>query len=139
MSDSVLLEYQINSDGIWLLSDQNQLTEWTPYYFPLPYPPGTTIEMRLTDKLNPEYSGYVGKFIISEYQWENVSEDLPFTPRDGSGLLNFKDKMWLIGGWDPHIMRKIITPAAKYIVLPTEQTGPSKQKRHGLVVMLVVG
>lgn len=59
----MLLEYQINSDGIWLLSDQNQLTEWTPYYFPLPYPPGTTIEMRLTDKLNPEYSGYVGNLL----------------------------------------------------------------------------
>ena len=101
VSDSVLLEYQLNSDGIWLLSDQNQLTEWTPYYFPLPYTPGTTIELRITDKLNPEYSGYVGKFIISEYQWENVSPELPFTARDGSGLLNFKDKMWLIGGWDP--------------------------------------
>ncbi len=100
VSDSVLLEYRLNG-GNWQLTNQNQLVDWTPFYFPLNYPPGTTVELRLTDKLNPSITTSTGTFRVSEYVWENVTPTLPFTSRDGSGLLNFDGKMWLIGGWDP--------------------------------------
>lgn len=35
------------------------------------------------------------------YQWVNVTEKGPFAPRDGAGALVFKDRMWLLGGWNP--------------------------------------
>ncbi len=100
VSDSVDLEYKIN-DGPWQMTTQNQLVDWTPFHFPLNYPIGTTIEMRITDRSNPNNTSTTGTFRISEYKWQNVSQDLPFTNRDGSGLLNYNGKMWLLGGWDP--------------------------------------
>ncbi len=101
LSDSVNLEYRLNETGNWMLTTQNELVDWTPFYFPLNYPVGTKIEMRITDKADSTKRISTGVFRISEYEWESVSTSLPFTPRDGSGLLNFNGKMWLIGGWDP--------------------------------------
>lgn len=101
VSDSINLEYRINETGDWMLTEQNHLVDWTPFYFPLPYPPGTKIELRITDKLYPSNTKTTGAFIITEYQWQLVNDSLPFTYRDGCGLLNFKNKMWLLGGWDP--------------------------------------
>lgn len=34
------------------------------------------------------------------YHWENVTMNAPWAPRDGAGALTYKDKMWLIGGWN---------------------------------------
>lgn len=30
--------------------------------------------------------------------WERIS-DLPFSPRDGVGVINFKNEIWMLGGW----------------------------------------
>ncbi|MDA0834858.1 MAG: hypothetical protein O2955_03540 [Planctomycetota bacterium] len=35
------------------------------------------------------------------YEWTNVTREAAFAPRDGAGALVFKDRMWLIGGWNP--------------------------------------
>lgn len=35
------------------------------------------------------------------YKWEKVTDMAPYAPRDGAGALVFKDKMWLLGGWNP--------------------------------------
>lgn len=35
------------------------------------------------------------------YEWGNVTYYGGFTPRDGAGLLKFKDKYWMLGGWNP--------------------------------------
>lgn len=35
-----------------------------------------------------------------DYRWVNVTMKAAFAPRDGAGALVFKDRMWLIGGWD---------------------------------------
>ena len=35
------------------------------------------------------------------YQWTPVNLAAPFAPHDGAGALVFKDRMWLIGGWNP--------------------------------------
>lgn len=35
------------------------------------------------------------------YQWIKVTDNAPFAPRDGAGALVYKDKMWLLGGWNP--------------------------------------
>jgi len=38
---------------------------------------------------------------LSHYQWTCVTEKATFAGRDGAGALVFKDKMWLLGGWNP--------------------------------------
>ena len=35
------------------------------------------------------------------YRWEPVTLKGAFAARDGAGALVFKDKMWLLGGWNP--------------------------------------
>ncbi|MBN2308355.1 MAG: hypothetical protein JXR94_05255 [Candidatus Hydrogenedentes bacterium] len=44
------------------------------------------------------------------YRWINVTMNAAFAPRDGAGALVYKDRMWLIGGWNPpdtaHFPRK---------------------------------
>lgn len=36
-----------------------------------------------------------------QYQWELVTMTALWAARDGAGLLSFKNKMWLLGGWNP--------------------------------------
>lgn len=38
---------------------------------------------------------------LSTYQWKNITMKAPFAFRDGAGALVYKDKMWLLGGWNP--------------------------------------
>ncbi|MBM3264192.1 MAG: hypothetical protein FJY97_12315 [candidate division Zixibacteria bacterium] len=38
---------------------------------------------------------------MDAYRWTCVTMDAAFAPRDGAGALVFKDRMWLIGGWNP--------------------------------------
>ncbi len=35
------------------------------------------------------------------YEWVEVTPHAPFMPRDGAGALAYKNRMWLIGGWNP--------------------------------------
>ena len=35
------------------------------------------------------------------YEWICVTEQAAFAGRDGAGALVFKDRMWLLGGWNP--------------------------------------
>ena len=35
------------------------------------------------------------------YRWVKVTGEAPFAPRDGTGALVYKGRMWLIGGWNP--------------------------------------
>lgn len=39
---------------------------------------------------------------MGEYVWTRVTEQAAFAARDGAGALVFQDKMWLLGGWNPH-------------------------------------
>jgi len=36
-----------------------------------------------------------------EYEWIRVAEKAAFAPRDGAGALVFRNRMWLLGGWNP--------------------------------------
>jgi hypothetical protein len=38
---------------------------------------------------------------MAEYRWTCVTENAAFAARDGAGALVFKDRMWLLGGWNP--------------------------------------
>ena len=37
----------------------------------------------------------------ADYVWVKVAGKAGFAPRDGAGALVYKDKMWLLGGWNP--------------------------------------
>jgi len=36
------------------------------------------------------------------YKWVCINDKADFAPRDGAGALVYKDRMWLIGGWNPN-------------------------------------
>ena len=36
-----------------------------------------------------------------EYEWTCVTDEAAFAARDGAGALVFRDRMWLLGGWNP--------------------------------------
>ena len=38
---------------------------------------------------------------VADYVWTNVTHEAAFAPRNGSGALTFRNRMWLIGGWNP--------------------------------------
>jgi hypothetical protein len=38
---------------------------------------------------------------VPAYRWVKVTDRAAYAPRDGAGALVFRDKMWLIGGWNP--------------------------------------
>lgn len=38
---------------------------------------------------------------LGTYRWREVTPAAAFKPRDGGGALVFKDRMWLLGGWNP--------------------------------------
>lgn len=100
ISDSILVEYRLNN-GPWTPSVHSNLAFESYTYVDMSYAPGTTVEVRVTDIGNPALTQSTGAFVVSEYEWEEVANTLPFNAKDGAGLLNFQDKMWLLGGWDP--------------------------------------
>ncbi|MCX5659743.1 MAG: hypothetical protein NTW19_08490 [Planctomycetota bacterium] len=36
-----------------------------------------------------------------DYQWTAATRNAAFAPRDGAGAITYKNKMWLLGGWNP--------------------------------------
>ena len=100
LSDSILVEYRINS-GDWTAAVHSNHAYEYYTYISMTYPPGTVVEVRVSDFSNPEQFATTGPFSVSEYDWVEVTDNLPFPAKDGAGLLNFDGKMWLLGGWDP--------------------------------------
>ena len=39
--------------------------------------------------------------MVSQYRWEFVTDKAAWAGRDGAGALIFKNRMWLLGGWNP--------------------------------------
>ncbi len=100
ISDSILVQYRINN-GDWINSIHSNLS-WENYtYIDMSYEPGTAVEVRVADYIDTSIFQVTGQFIVSPYDWISVNDSLPFHAKDGAGLLSFKNKMWLLGGWDP--------------------------------------
>jgi hypothetical protein len=38
---------------------------------------------------------------LDRYRWQCITMNAAFAPRDGAGGLVYKDRMWLLGGWNP--------------------------------------
>ena len=39
---------------------------------------------------------------VRDYKWIRIADKAPYAPRDGAGALVFRDRMWMIGGWNPY-------------------------------------
>jgi len=100
VSDSIIVEYRINS-GAWTPTVHSNMAYECYTYVNMTYPPGTTVEVRVSDYTDPTLTQSSGTFIVSEYEWLEAASSLPFNAKDGSGLVSFQNKMWLLGGWDP--------------------------------------
>ncbi|MBK6525209.1 MAG: hypothetical protein IPG07_06395 [Crocinitomicaceae bacterium] len=100
MSDSILVEYRLNS-GTWTPAVHTNMAYESYTYIDMSYPAGTTVEVRVSDFTNHAITQSSGVLSVSEYDWVEVAGTLPFNAKDGSGLVSFQNKMWLLGGWDP--------------------------------------
>jgi hypothetical protein len=100
VSDSILVEYRING-GAWTAPAHTNMAYESYTYINMTYPAGTTVEVRVSDFSDPTITQSSGVFSVSDYDWVEVASTLPFNAKDGSGLVNFQNKMWLLGGWDP--------------------------------------
>src|SRR5689334_16363302 len=47
---------------------------------------------------------------LPQYAWQKITLSAPFAPRDGAGALSFRDRMWLLGGWNPDARQKEFFP-----------------------------
>ncbi|MFN8397323.1 MAG: LamG-like jellyroll fold domain-containing protein [Bacteroidia bacterium] len=101
VSDSVILEYSTDGGANWVHTGHNNWVEWTPHRFPLNFPVGTMVDIRVRDMMNPSLEVHTGEIEVSPYRWELVDDELPWTWRDGVGLLEYQGDMWMLGGWDP--------------------------------------
>ena len=100
ISDSILVESSINGGAFAPITHSNN--DWESFtYLDMTYPAGTTIEIKVSDFTNPLLTNSTGKITVSPYDWVEVQDTLPFAAKDGSGLVVFDNKMWLLGGWDP--------------------------------------
>ncbi len=101
VSDSIHLDYSTDGGATWWPTPHPQGLDYSPFRWPLPFTAGTDVVLRMSDLFDPNIVASLVQFHMSEYKWERVDDSLPFTPRDGVGLLNYDNKLWLIGGWDP--------------------------------------
>jgi hypothetical protein len=100
VSDSILVEVSING-GAWTPVVHTNYAYECYTYLDLNQAPGTKFNVRVSDFSDTLFRNQMGEIVISEYDWVEVQDSLPFHSKDGAGLLNFNGKMWLLGGWDP--------------------------------------
>ncbi len=73
----------------------------------VPQAASTRCRVRVTQADQPEISVSSPDFTISiarpipKYRWTCMTEQAPFAPRDGAGLLSFRGRLWQLGGWNP--------------------------------------
>lgn len=37
----------------------------------------------------------------TNYEWRRITDQAAWAPRDGAGILSYRNRIWLIGGWNP--------------------------------------
>lgn len=103
---SLDLEVSYNMGKTWSslatnLSPQNRLFQWKS--------PNANRDcmLRLRDNASGEVLGVSELFkvrrptVTTFYNWEKVTDNAPFIPRDGAGAVVLGNSAWLMGGWNP--------------------------------------
>lgn len=103
-SDSAInIDYSIDSGASWLniataLSPETKTFEWT-----VPEVDSSKLIVKLSHTESVQIPLTVKNLKLNDtyYKWWKVANTAPFEERDGAGALVFKNKMWLLGGWNP--------------------------------------
>ena len=101
--EPVNIDYSVNSGLQWLPIASNLPAEDSVFEWMIPEVNSTNIQIRVANGKSQIISLKLKhqKLNNAYYKWLNVSDNVPFYKRDGAGALVFKDKLWLIGGWNP--------------------------------------
>src|SRR5262245_33458168 len=57
---------------------------------------------------------------MHHYQWTKVTDRANFAPRDGAGALVFRDRLWLLGGWNPRDKAHFPTDCVSEVLSSTD-------------------
>lgn len=99
---SLNLDYSIDGGMSWNTIATAVPANSLSYTWPMNFPFGTSVIVRIADAQNANIAVNSGAFGMSEYHWEMVNTQCAFSNRDGAGLLSFNGKLWLLGGWNPY-------------------------------------
>lgn len=77
------------------------------FIWKVPEAPGTRFSLRIINAEDPTMTDQntggitVGPSAEVAYKWICATENAAFAPRDGAGMIVYRDAMWLLGGWNP--------------------------------------
>jgi hypothetical protein len=98
---TVKLEYTLDGGNSWLLLEDSLPSSNQKYIWITPNLPGNVCTIRVSDRQDSTIFALSNEFLISKYKWSLVTNAAPFSIRDGSTAITYKDSMYLIGGWNP--------------------------------------
>lgn len=102
----IVLQYSCDSPSTWINYNQQiftKLIDTIKIVSPNIY--CSNFKVRVIDFSNNLVSNEIGiklnadTFSNTYYKWVKISDSLPFSNRDGASLLNFNNKLYLLGGW----------------------------------------
>lgn len=106
IKEPLRLEYSTDAGATW-----TEIVAAAPvagrYLWRVPHRASTHCRVRLADRRGGVMAASRADFSIRpateapRYKWASVNDRVAFAPRDGAGALTFKDRMWLLGGWNP--------------------------------------
>ena len=78
----------------------------------IPGPPAKRVQLRISNSSSGDTVSNTTPFeiipsqAVNNYQWHKVTQKATFAARDGAGSLTFKNRMFLLGGWNPASKRQ---------------------------------
>jgi hypothetical protein len=110
------LEVSYNNGASWRLIASNLSLADTLYTWAVPVFNGSRIcKVRLKDSKTAQIIANSDGFkinvasVVTTYEWQQVTADAPFIPRDGAGAIIFNNSVWFMGGWNPEKFSTITT------------------------------
>ena len=84
------------------LSPSRDVLRWK-----IPGPPARRVQLRISNSSSGDTVSnatpieIIPSQAVHSYRWRKVTEKAAFAARDGAGSLTFKNRMFLLGGWNP--------------------------------------
>ncbi|MBM4085589.1 MAG: hypothetical protein FJ272_12430, partial [Planctomycetes bacterium] len=106
---SVKIEYSLDGGRSWTTAADrvpSSPNEPNRLLWKVPAQPSSQCKVRISRADDASVKAETAAFHIipsqeAGYRWTEVTLKAAFAGRDGAGALTFKDKMWLLGGWNP--------------------------------------